>query len=83
MNQIIDIATVDRIIQSQKNKWGVRIYRYENVGNHIHILLRVTHRKQLKAYKRVLVYFDKNKLEAIGFELGQFIKMSQSVLNSS
>lgn len=43
---------IDRIIQSQAKKWDIRLYRYENVGNHLHILLRTSHRVWLKAFLR-------------------------------
>jgi REP element-mobilizing transposase RayT len=88
---------------------GVKIERYENVGNHLHILLRSTRRESLRAflrgitstiarkftgakrglqkgqkfwdalpfsrlingnsaYKIVQEYFNKNRIEAIGFQ---------------
>jgi len=35
-------------------KWGVRIYRYANVGNHIHLLVRVRSRELWKRFLREL-----------------------------
>ena len=99
---------VDAIIKGQAKRWGLRLYRYENVGNHLHILLRTKQRRQLagflrsisgliaryllgaergqfkgikfwdarpfsriiqwgKEYLQVQTYFDKNRLQAIGF----------------
>lgn len=101
---------IDGILKRQSKKWGIRLYRYENVGNHIHILLRTSHRvclngflrsvagliarhvlgaergnaKSIKFwcarpfsrivswgrdYKSVLRYFEKNQLQALGFNL--------------
>lgn len=33
---------IDEIVYETAKKYGVRIYEYANVGNHIHILIRVT-----------------------------------------
>jgi len=35
-------------------RWGVRIYRYANVGNHIHLLIRARSRPVLQRYLREL-----------------------------
>jgi len=40
------------ILEGQAKSWGIRLYRFENVGNHIHILLRTGHRKWLSNYLR-------------------------------
>jgi len=104
---------VNRIIKHQASKHGLRLYRYENVGNHIHILLRTGHRKWLigflrsvtgliarhvlgaergsaqglqfwearpfsrvvtwgRDYNSVKRYFDKNRLQAWGFDLSNW-----------
>jgi putative transposase len=34
-------ARVNRIIENAAKKYGVRLYQYANVGNHLHLLLRV------------------------------------------
>lgn len=104
-------AAVDNIIMKQAKKCGIRIYRYQNVGNHLHILLRVHDRRLLakflraisgliarailscergspsrikqfwdgrpfsrivewgRAYKTALHYLEKNRLQALGFDL--------------
>lgn len=101
---------IDKILKGQARRWGIRLYRYENVGNHLHILLKTGHRKWLQGYLRSITgliarmilgaqrghaklirfwdgrpfsrivawgkaymalhrYFDKNQLEALGFDL--------------
>ena len=35
-------------------RWGIRIYRYANVGNHIHLLIRARSRRALQRYLREL-----------------------------
>lgn len=35
-------------------RWGVRIYRYANVGNHIHLLIRVRSRAAWQRFVREL-----------------------------
>jgi REP element-mobilizing transposase RayT len=101
---------IDRIIKNHARRWGLRLYRYENVGNHIHLLVKTSHRAYLKGflrsitgliarhmmgaergsgkaikfwcarpfsrivtwgrdYKSVLSYFEKNQLQALGFNL--------------
>lgn len=34
-------------------RYGVKLYRYENVGNHIHLLAQFPSRRELKAFLRV------------------------------
>jgi REP element-mobilizing transposase RayT len=103
-------TVIDRIVKNQITRWGLRLYRYENVGNHIHLLVKTTHRAHLKGflrsmtgliarhvlgaergsgkfvkfwcarpfsrivswgreYRSVLNYFEKNQLQALGFDL--------------
>jgi REP element-mobilizing transposase RayT len=100
---------IDSQIKNISKACGVKIERYENVGNHLHILLRSTRRESVRAflrgitstiarkftgarrgvekklkfwdalpfsrlikghsaYKVVQEYFNKNRIEAIGFE---------------
>lgn len=35
-------------------RWGIRIYRYANVGNHIHLLIRVPSRSAWRSFLRQL-----------------------------
>jgi REP element-mobilizing transposase RayT len=100
---------IDQQIKNISKACGVKIDRYENVGNHLHILLRSTRRESFKAFLRGITstiarkftgakkgmekgqkfwdalpfsrlikggrayrvvqdYFNKNRIEAIGFE---------------
>ncbi len=43
---------IDRYIREISEKWGVRVYRFANVGNHIHMLIQVKKRWQLRAFLR-------------------------------
>lgn len=104
---------IDCILKSQAKRWGIRLYRYENVGNHLHILLKTGHRRWLagylrsvtgliarhilrsergcgksiqfwearpfsrvvtwgRAYKAIHRYFDKNRMQAVGFNWEDF-----------
>jgi REP element-mobilizing transposase RayT len=103
------VKWIDKQIKNISRACGVKIERYENVGNHLHILLRATRSESFKAflrgitstiarqftgakrgeqknqkfwdalpfsrlikgnsaYKIVQEYFNKNRIEAIGFE---------------
>jgi hypothetical protein len=48
----------ERAIQEELNalakKYGVRIYRFQNVGNHLHLLLQAKRREQLQNFLRCL-----------------------------
>jgi REP element-mobilizing transposase RayT len=43
---------IDSQIRNISKACGVKIERYENVGNHLHILLRSTRRESLRAFLR-------------------------------
>lgn len=101
---------IDHILNSQAKRWGIRLYRYENVGNHLHIMLKTGHRNWLlgflrsitgliarqvlgvqrgraksikfwdarpfsrivtwgRAHRNLHSYFDKNRKQAMGFDL--------------
>lgn len=47
-----NIKQVDNTIKRQAAHWGVRIYKYANVGNHLHILLRPRSRRRLNGFTR-------------------------------
>jgi REP element-mobilizing transposase RayT len=36
---------IDKLIRTNAKKFGVKIYQYANVGNHLHLLVLVGHRK--------------------------------------
>ena len=42
MRSPLTIAKVDQLVHSTAKKNGVRIYRYSNVGNHLHILIKLS-----------------------------------------
>lgn len=44
--------TVDKIVASQAQKWGMKIYQYANVGNHLHILLKAHSRRRFIGFTR-------------------------------
>ena len=41
---------VEKIIKKQAAKFGVKIAKAANVGNHIHLLLRFSHRKSFQSF---------------------------------
>ncbi|MFZ4402906.1 MAG: transposase [Pseudobdellovibrionaceae bacterium] len=43
---------IQRIIWTQARRCGVRIYEYANVGNHLHILLRLSRRDGFRNFLR-------------------------------
>lgn len=45
---------VDQIVRSQARRWGLKIYEYANVGNHLHILLKVSSRKNYSGFIRAI-----------------------------
>lgn len=45
---------IDDIVYETAKKYGVRIYEYANVGNHLHILIRVTNLALWPAFIREL-----------------------------
>ena len=45
-------ARVNECLEKTAKKHGVRIYDYANVGNHIHVILRIMSRKQWVAFIR-------------------------------
>ena len=42
------------LVNRVKDRYGVRVYRYANVGNHIHLLIRARSRKQWQGFIREL-----------------------------
>ena len=62
-------AAIDRILKKQAKIRGIRLYRYENVGNHLHILLKTGHRKWLCGYLRAVTGLIARQV--LGVERGQ------------
>jgi REP element-mobilizing transposase RayT len=46
------VSWIEKQMKTIAQKTGVRLERFENVGNHIHILLRATRRESLRAFLR-------------------------------
>jgi REP element-mobilizing transposase RayT len=45
---------IENFVQKTAKRWGVRIYRFANVGNHLHLLIRVRSRETWKSFSREL-----------------------------
>lgn len=45
---------IHRIIYETADRCGVRIYRFVNVGNHIHLLFRAKSRKNFQTFLRII-----------------------------
>ncbi len=41
-------------LDTQAKKFGVRIYQYSNVGNHLHLLIRIHSRREYKKFIRAI-----------------------------
>ena len=39
------IKKIDTVVRAQAQKFGVEIYRFANVGNHLHLLVKASYRK--------------------------------------
>jgi REP element-mobilizing transposase RayT len=49
-----NFGQISRIIRAVAHKYGVRIYECANVGNHIHMVIRISDRKAWSAFIREL-----------------------------
>ena len=47
-------GVVSSLVERTSKKYGVRVYRYANVGNHLHILVRLTKRTLWASFIREL-----------------------------
>jgi REP element-mobilizing transposase RayT len=45
---------IERFVQKTAKRWSVRLYRYANVGNHLHLLVQVPTREAWKRFSREL-----------------------------
>lgn len=45
---------VESFVRKTARRWGVRIYRFANVGNHIHLLIQVPTREAWKRFSKEL-----------------------------
>lgn len=48
------LSTVDKIVWETAKRHGIKIYRYANVGNHLHIVLKISHIYRWSAFIREL-----------------------------
>lgn len=48
------IGKVNTIVQTTARRYGVRIYSYVNVGNHLHLLIKISKRARWAAFIRDL-----------------------------
>jgi REP element-mobilizing transposase RayT len=46
-------GAIHALVMDLAEKYGVKLYKYENVGNHLHLLARFPSRRELKAFLRV------------------------------
>jgi hypothetical protein len=47
-------GAIHGLVVDLAKKYGVKLYKYENVGNHLHLLAKFPSRRELKAFLRVL-----------------------------
>ena len=47
-------ANIHNFTQKLSKRWGVKIYRYANVGNHLHLLIKVPSRRIWQRFLREL-----------------------------
>jgi REP element-mobilizing transposase RayT len=45
---------IEKFVQKTAKRWGVRLYRYANVGNHLHLLIQVPTREAWKRFSKEL-----------------------------
>jgi REP element-mobilizing transposase RayT len=45
---------IEKFVRKTAEKWGVRIYRYANVGNHLHLLIKTRSRAAWQSFSREL-----------------------------
>ena len=45
---------IESIILSQSKRWGIRIYHYVNVGNHLHLVIKLNNRRSFNPFIRVI-----------------------------
>ena len=76
---------IQRILWTQARHFGVRIYEYANVGNHLHLLLRAGHRDGFKNFLRSItgliarLVLDAEKGKAQGLKFWSYRPYSRLV----
>src|SRR5579884_4087746 len=61
-------AKVDEIVYKTAAKYGIRVYEYANVGNHLHILLKLPHRRAWAPFIREVASRIVRLMKAFGFK---------------
>lgn len=46
--------SIERFVQKTARRWGVKLYRFANVGNHLHLLIQVPTREAWKRFSKEL-----------------------------
>jgi REP element-mobilizing transposase RayT len=46
--------SIEKFVHKTAKRWGVRLYRYANVGNHLHLLIQVPTREAWKRFSKEL-----------------------------
>ena len=70
------IQRIDKVVKSQAHKFGVELFRFANVGNHIHMLVKASYRKGFISFLRAISGIIARI--ALGAEKGN-AKLSESV----
>jgi REP element-mobilizing transposase RayT len=65
---------IENLIYSRSSKYGVKILQFANVGNHIHLLMRASSKKNFQNYLRVLAGIIPRKVTGArkGVSVGKF-----------
>jgi REP element-mobilizing transposase RayT len=46
--------SIEKFVHKTAKRWGVRVYRFANVGNHLHLLIQVPTREAWKRFSKEL-----------------------------
>jgi REP element-mobilizing transposase RayT len=46
------IQKIEKVVRTQAQKFGVEIFRYANVGNHLHLLVKASYRRGFICFLR-------------------------------
>ncbi len=48
------ILRIEKVVRAQAQRFGVEIFRYANVGNHLHMLVKASYRKGFLAFLKAI-----------------------------
>lgn len=74
-------AEINSKVHSLAKKYGIKIYRYANVGNHIHLLVRASYRRGFIAFLRSISGIIARI--AMGVERGKVLDTKEQALSQS